>query len=76
MRRELTQKQHETLRALVSLGKRNGITPTQRELVVVLGVTQNAVRARLRQLSLKGHIRLLPGLSRGIVIIGTTEGTC
>jgi SOS-response transcriptional repressor LexA len=65
----LTPIQQKTLTVIVRLREKNGITPTQRELVTLLGVTQNAVRTRLKLLAKKGRIRLLPRLARGIVVL-------
>ena len=65
----LTPLQQKTLTTIVRLREKNGITPTQRELVTLLGVTQNAVRTRLKLLARKGRIRLLPRLARGIIVL-------
>jgi len=65
----LSPKQKATLFIIAKMMRTTGMTPTQRELVVVLGITQNAVRDRLAALSAKGYIRLLPRVARGIVLV-------
>lgn len=65
----LTPVQAKTLRVLVQMRERNGITPTHRELEALLGVTRTAVRERLKLLAKKGRIRLLPRLARGIIVV-------
>lgn len=66
---DLTTKQRATLKVLARQKEKTGMTPTQRELMALLGITQNAVRCRLNALAQKGYILLLPRLARGIVIV-------
>jgi DNA-binding MarR family transcriptional regulator len=65
----LSPKQRETLRVIRASRSRTGLPPTQRELVKLLGVTQNAVRMRLASLARKGYVVLVPHLARGIVLV-------
>lgn len=73
MNNDLNEIERATLRVIVSMRDKNGITPTQRDLVTQLGVTQTAVRFRLKSLERKGFIRLIPRASRGIIVLGATR---
>lgn len=68
-RAALTAPQKEALEAIARMREKNGMTPTLRDLVVVLGVTQTAVRGRLTALARKGYILRIPRCARGIVLI-------
>lgn len=68
-RPELTGPQKETLEAIARMREKNGMTPTLRDLVALLGVTRTAIRGRLAALARKGYIVLVPRVARGIVLI-------
>lgn len=70
---KLSPKERATLVALLRMTKKNGVTPTQRELGMELGVTQTAVKFRLLALARKRFVLLLPRKSRGIVLLGNNE---
>lgn len=65
----LTAVQKETLRAIVTMTRRNGLVPTERELATMLRVSQSAIRARLAALVRKQKIVRNPRIARGIIVV-------
>jgi DNA-binding MarR family transcriptional regulator len=70
---ELNEIERATLRVIKSMRDKNGMTPTQRDLVAQLGVTQTAIRFRLKSLERKGFVKLIPRASRGIILINASN---
>lgn len=65
----LTETLKRTLGLLESYVAANGRAPTLAELCDLLGLTsRSGIHRRLRGLELRGHIKIQPGVSRGITI--------
>ena len=46
----------------------NGYTPTRKEIALGIGRHPNAVQEMLPRIAEKGYIKLIPNISRGIII--------
>lgn len=66
----LTERQHEILELICQGIREDGMPPTRAEIAYMLGFkSANAAESHLRALERKGMIEILPGASRGIVIL-------
>jgi repressor LexA len=66
---ELTPRQAEILEFIVGRQRRDGSIPTVREIAGHFGFSSpNAAAQHLRLIERKGHIRLLKGRARGIIV--------
>jgi repressor LexA len=66
---KLTHRQREVLDFIVDRQQRGGAIPTVREIAEHFGfASPNAAAQHLRLIEKKGHIRLLKGRARGIVV--------
>ncbi|KNC10369.1 LexA family transcriptional regulator [Klebsiella sp. RIT-PI-d] len=74
MNKNLTDRQQLVLDELIAFQREKGFSPTTSELAGRLGFrSPNAASDHLRILHKKGAIRLTPGVSRGIAIIGDSD---
>ncbi len=72
--KKLTVSQQRVLDVLIAFQREHGFSPTASELAGRLGFrSPNAASDHLRMLHKKGAIRLTPGVSRGIAIIGDSD---
>ncbi len=70
MKRELTERQAEVLAFLKSYAKANGMPPTRKDIAEHFGFESAAAsQDHLVKLFQRGHIKLLPNIARGIVIL-------
>lgn len=65
---KITQKQFNVLRAIKKHFDDIGIMPTYRDLGEIMNVTQPAIYGHCQALYKKGFIRIIPNVSRGIII--------
>jgi repressor LexA len=66
---KLTHRQHEVLEFIRTRQRREGAIPTVREIAEHFGfASPNAAAQHLRLIEKKGHIRLLKGRARGIIV--------
>ncbi|RKZ31190.1 repressor LexA [bacterium] len=68
MLEKLTKRQNEVLREIKKFIKKEGISPSVRDLAGRLGKTPSTIHKLLRTLQDKGHIKLRDNISRGIVL--------
>ena len=66
---ELTEKQKETLLYIDNFIKKNGYSPSTREIGYVFNLSVRAVQLRLEALQRKGYINRPYGIARAITII-------
>ncbi|EOL8938667.1 LexA family transcriptional regulator [Cronobacter dublinensis] len=67
----LTARQQEVLNMLADFQRRNGYSPTQKEVAQLMGAASpNAATDMLRKLEKKGAISVSRGVARGIIING------
>jgi len=72
--KKLTVSQQRVLNELIAFQREHGFSPTASELAGRLGFrSPNTASNHLRILDKKGAIRLTPGMSRGIGIIGDSD---
>ena len=69
MKPKLTRSQKDVLSTIKRFIDLNGIPPTRAEIAKTLVVYPNAVQEFLIILERKGYVKLLKGISRGIVLI-------
>ena len=67
--KELTEKQQRVLEFLQEFQAGQGMPPTIREIGEAMGFTFPAARGHLKALERKGHVKLSPGMHRGIELI-------
>ncbi|KKL77894.1 hypothetical protein LCGC14_2030330 [marine sediment metagenome] len=67
--KELTEKQQRVLEFLQEFQAGQGMPPTIREIGAAMGFTFPAARGYLQALERKGHVKLSPGMHRGIELI-------
>jgi SOS-response transcriptional repressor LexA len=69
---ELTKAQRETLDAIVRYIADNGYSPSYKDLVRIAGLKSPCpMQERLRQLQVKGYIRVAPKVARSIHVLKT-----
>jgi len=57
---EITDKQKEVLKLIISLTEKNGYQPSRDELALIIGTTRHAVTQRVWQLEKKGYLEKPP----------------
>lgn len=73
---KITIRQQEVL-AYIRAEVRNGLPPTRAEIAEIFGwKSANTAEDHLRALERKGHLRLIPGASRGIQLRGMETCPC
>ena len=66
----LTDRQQAIYDFIVAHQKKNGFPPTIRELMAQFDIgSTNGIRWHLKYIQKKGKIRVVPGISRGIVVL-------
>lgn len=71
----LTPKQRRVLEAIREYVRKEGTSPSYKELADTLGVAVATVYGHVQQLELKGRLIRLPG-SRGIELVGPDDVAC
>ena len=71
--KELTERQKAILKVLLDFIADNQYPPTRLELANELGITVNGVSEQLQAIERKGHIEIVPGISRGIKILSNDQ---
>jgi repressor LexA len=66
---ELTDKQAEALEVVRKMTRRRGFPPTLHEMAAEMGLSVNAVRARIDALVRKNRLRKSPRTARGITVM-------
>lgn len=69
MKAKLTKRQAEVLEKINQAITHFGLPPTRVELAVEMGFSPSAAEDHLKVLARKGHIILVPGVSRGIQVV-------
>lgn len=70
---ELTNLQRIALRCVMNYHALHGYMPSERELAMVMALSQNAAVNHLNALEKKGYIRRAVGKARAITILKTVE---
>lgn len=67
-KKKLTKRQEEVLAFIKSFMKSKEYAPSQAEIADHFGFLQNAAADHLKAISRAGHIKIIPRISRGIII--------
>jgi len=67
---ELTSRQKDVFAWICSYIDKNGFSPSRAEIASGFGFHPNAAQNHVEALERKGFIRVAPGISRGIVVVG------
>lgn len=70
----LTSRQEQVLQLIKTYAEETGYPPTRAEIARILGYkSPNAAEEHIKALAKKGAIEIVPGASRGIRLVDTTE---
>ena len=65
----MTFKQRQTLNFIKNFIKKNGYSPSHREIAAAMDVTEPTARSHVLSLQRRKHIEMIPGAKRSIQVV-------